>query len=171
MPKTLILFILLLSTSKIYANPSPLGIELNKSNLDDVKKTYRILRSTQNATQGYYNNFLDTQNIPMDTLSEVDVISNDNKIVEGVLLELNKNQFDEIYKMLSDKYKVLSSQLPFVGNKYVKLQDGDCYITIEAPHMSFKMSVAYITKNLENKYHNRLDTEQTTKQEKTKGML
>ena len=159
----------LLFADILYANPSPLGIELNKSTLDDVKKSYRIVTSNQN--EGYYYNVLDVQNVPIETLSRIILVSNSKNIIEVVLIELSKDKFDETYKMLSSKYKVLSSELPFVGDKYAKLQDGDCHILINAPHMSFTTSVMYTTKDFENKYHDRADKEQAAKQEQTKELL
>ncbi len=172
MRKKFIYFIsTLLYTTTLYSNPSPLGIELNKSTLDDVKKSYRVVQSSQNATEGYHNSLLDIENIQMDTLSEAVVISNETNIVEGVVLTLDKNKFDDINQTLSGKYKTLSSKIPFVGNKLVTFQDGDCHIIINAPHMSFSMSVAYVTKNLENKHSDRVDSEQKAKQQQTKNML
>lgn len=171
MSKKFITFITLLWTTALHANSSPLGIELNKATLEDVKKSYRILNSVPNSMKGYYTHFLDIQNIQMDTLSEVLVISNDNKIIEGVMLMLDKNKFDEFNKVLSDKYKVLSSNIPFVGDKNVRLQDGDCYILLDAPHMSFTMDMIYATKHLISIAGNRTDKERQEKKEKIKEML
>ena len=162
---------LLFNTSKIYANPSPLGIELNKTNLNDVKKSFRILKSEVNATNGYHNNFLDVKDISMDTLSEVNVISNEKNIIEAVSLTLDKKKFDEINQTLSEKYKLFTSDVPFVGDKIAIYEDGDCHVINHAPHMSFTMTIVYTTKKLESKYHDRANKEQKVKREQIKGML
>lgn len=158
MLKKCALFIFLLfPTSKIYANPSPLGIELNKSTLDDVKKSYRILISTPMFLEGYYNNLLDEKTIRVEGLSTASVISNKNNIIESVVLLLDKNKFTEVNQTLSEKYKVVFSNLLSDGDREVKLQDGDCEIIIQISQRDLTMTVIYATKNLANQYYNRTE--------------
>lgn len=46
--KFLLLLAILLSKVLSYANPSPLGLELNKSNLSDLTKKYTIIKKQPN---------------------------------------------------------------------------------------------------------------------------
>lgn len=146
--KNLILLVMIIIYSpNVFPAPEPFGIRLKKDTLQDVKKKYKIIKSEKNINNGFYNNYLDTKVLAIDTLSKFVAISNNEKVIEGVVLSLGKNNFDNIYETLSNKYETISSTIPFVGDKYVKFQDDECYIIIDAPHMSFTMTVNYITKN------------------------
>ena len=169
--KSILTILSILYMNILYANPSPLGLEINKATLDDVKKSYKILMSGQNATEGFYNNVIECHNIPMDTLSNVNVISNNNKIVEGVILDLSSSKFDEIYKMLSSKYKEFYNRNKFEGSKYAKFYNGDCFISIEMIHLDNKIILAYISNNFKEKHERRISKEKEDKERQTKELL
>lgn len=157
----------LLYTTALYSNPSPLGIELNKSTLDDVKKSYRIVAAGVKSVGKYHSSFLNVKDIQLDTLSVASVTFNEKNIVEGVDLTLDKNKFNEINQILSKKYKTVYSQNPPEGYKMIVFQDGDCTIGIHAPNAGFAMHIQYSTKALSNK----IEREYDMKQQQTKNML
>ncbi|EJA4333365.1 hypothetical protein MU943_004568, partial [Escherichia coli] len=42
--------------------------------------------------------------------------------------------------------------IPFVGNKFVRYKNGDDTIELDAPHMSFDMTLYYAEKNFMDQY-------------------
>lgn len=169
--KIILLAISIAFTTNVFANPAPLGIELNKATLNDVKSKYTVISSIPNATNGYYNNKLQTQNIDIKTLTHANVISNKDEVVEGLVLTLSNSQFDEVYNSLASKYQLIEKNIPFVGDKFAEFQDGDCVIQLNAPHMSFTMTLGYATKQFVEQYTNRTNKELQEEKEKAKQMF
>ena len=54
--------------------------------------------------------------------------------------------------MLIGKQTLVGKQIPFVGSKYARFKSGDVIIELEAPHMSFTMTVTYMTAAFERVY-------------------
>lgn len=167
----ILLSVVVICSSNAYPAPEPFGIKLKKDTLKDVKKRYTIIKSAKNINNGFYNNYLDIKNFKIDTLSKFVVISNNDQVIEGVVLSLSKNKFDQIYETLSDKYETLSSTIPFVGDKYIKFQDDECYVIIDAPHMSFIMTVTYTTKNLFEQNVIRIEKDENDRKDQQKKMF
>lgn len=130
------------------SNPNPIGITLNKTTLDELKKVHRVTGSSANAVAGYSNNFLDTSHIQMPSLTEATVVTNKGNVAEAVMLTMNRDAFKDIHKALQEKYKTVSSRIPHVGDRKVVFDANDCTITLSSPHMNFSMYVVYATKNL-----------------------
>ena len=165
------LWIILLAANSVYANPAPLGLEIGKATLEDVKKQYTITSSANNATSGYYNYYIDPKETGIDDVSKAVVICDDSDVVNAMFLDMPKTKFDAMAQMLREKYKVINQNIPHVGNAYVNLKDGDCEIELKAPHMSFDMTLSYITERLINAYQTRIKAEEAAKQAKEKSML
>lgn len=79
-----------------------------------------------------------------------------------------KDSFAKTLSALSGKYKLLEKQVPFVGNASAKLQQGESVIEMNAPHMSFAMSVHYLTKSLKQAFTQQASRERTA-QEKSQA--
>lgn len=147
----IIIFIsIIANSSSLYANPAPLNLEMNKANLQDVKKSYKIL------SQGNYplvgkEYFLDITNIDIQQLKQAYVLCDDNDIVKAVQLTIGKNRFHEIYESLAKKYKLVGKNIPHVGDKLAEFVDEDTRIVLEAPHMSFDMHLNYFTVDIAKK--------------------
>jgi len=154
-----------------YAAPSPLGLEIGKATLLDMKDKYKIISSKENATKNYYNHYLNINNANIKGLTKALVITNDKDIVEVVALTFHNSKFDEIYSTLAKKYSVQAAQIPFVGNKLVELKSDDILISIIAPHMSFDMNVYYSTKNFDDLSSARIKQEEQSESRKTESML
>ena len=45
---------------------------------------------------------------------------------------------------------MIAKDLPFVGNKLATFEADNCIIRLTAAHMSFEMSINYITKEFDN---------------------
>lgn len=166
---SLILVILFFSIVS-HANPKPLGLELNKSTLEEVKEKYKITGKEVNKWNGT-NYYIDTKTIDFKNVSEALIICNDNDIVQAVILVMSKNNFNELLGMLSEKYKLKEKEIPFVGNKKAVFIDGDCIISLDSPHLNFDMELSYITNEFHKKYLDKLQKEKQLEKEKKKDLL
>lgn len=81
-------------------------------------------------------------------LSSVVYIFDKDQRLAGVLMEMGKGRFDEVFSFLAGKYKVTSQQRPFVGDKFGGFKAKGATIELNAPHMSFEMNANYIRDDL-----------------------
>lgn len=51
--------------------------------------------------------------------------------------------FQEVRNQFAKSYHLVSEQIPFVGNSYAKFSEGNCFILIDAPHLSSDMTVDF----------------------------
>ena len=118
-----------------------------------MKAAHSAKSAGTNAYSGGDMYELDVSRIEFEGLKSVLVIFNPSGKVEAVVATLNKDRFDAVAKGLSGKYKTVSKQLPFVGNKKMVWADGNTEIVLDAPHLSFDMTMQYATKDLLRKFN------------------
>lgn len=53
--------------------------------------------------------------------------------------------FKRFFGLLKSKYRLVKSRQPFVGNQYARFDAPNARIELEAPHMSFEMTITYTT--------------------------
>lgn len=168
--RLLVLLSFLLCNVLSYANPSPLGLELDRSSLADLAKKYTIIKKQPNHWDGY-NYYIDVQDIQLENISSAMVICNDHQIIQAVVLSINKNKFQEFYDMLANKYTIKEKDVSLVGNKAVTFTDDQCTIILDAPYLDFNMELAYITNEFFKKFTDKFDKERRQKKEKVKELL
>jgi len=168
--KVLLLLTILLSNALSYANPSPIGLELDKSNLSDLTKKYTIIKKQPNHWDGYNYN-IDVKDIQLENISSALIICNDQEVIQAVILSIKKHKFQEFYDMLANKYTVKEKNIPFVGNKLAIFTDDQCTIILDAPHLDFDMELAYITNEFFKKFNDKSDKERKQKKDKVKELL
>lgn len=56
-------------------------------------------------------------------------------------LNFPKNKFDQLLPSLNEKYKLISKDIPFVGNKRAKFSDGNTEIALNSEHLSFNTTL------------------------------
>ncbi|HAS8352974.1 TPA: hypothetical protein I7721_17960 [Vibrio vulnificus] len=139
------------------ADVSVIGITINKDTKEDVVSKYEIISENGNVLT------LNEKNIPLDDVSSV-VVALENDKVKAVLLAIRKNKFDYFYNLLKGKYKLTKKEIPYVGNKYVSFIKDDVIISLDAPHLSFKMDLLYI----DREYDKSLKKRQKEKKENEK---
>lgn len=144
------LFCLILSfyAQHVWADPAPFGLEIGKTTIKDLKERYTVTDSGENKYSGGKMYSIKPSQIDFEGLQNVSTIfSNDGKLL-AVLTTLPKSKFDYLYDSLGKKYKLTAKEIPFVGNKSASYVDGNTEITIDAPHLSFDMSMNYISLDL-----------------------
>lgn len=60
--------------------------------------------------------------------------------------------FDKVYGRLAAKYPVVKKTVPFVGNKYARFESAGNVIELDAPHLSFTLTVTYMTRGFEQAF-------------------
>jgi len=162
-----VLSMLVLLTSVVNAgNVAPLGFVLGKTTYNEALKATPELRNkgVNKFSQGKMLSANGT-NWRLNGLKNTTLIFDKQQRLAAVLLKMNKNQFDSIFNHLKSKYNVVSKRIPFVGNKYAKLTVEDIEIEINAPHLSFEMTILYATKLFKKSFNN---TQHNEKKEKNK---
>ena len=99
-------------------------------------------------------------------LSEITFIFDASDKLAAVLMTLPKDSFQKTLSALLGKYKLIDKQVPFVGNASAKLQQGESVIELNAPHMSFEMTVTYMTKGLKQAFTQQASSERAAKEKK-----
>ena len=170
--KKIIIFIFFIALPFIvFAEPAPFGLEIGKSTIKDVKAKYGVQKTGINRYSNGEMYDLDVSDINFDGLQKVTVIFSTEGKLLAVLTTLPKNKFDYILSGLSNKYQLVSKNIPFVGNKSAKLIDGNTEITLDAPHLSFQMNMNYINKDLWKSYKEQSNAENQQKIKKEQSLL
>ena len=143
----------------VNANPAPLGFELDKASILDVKKKHEIIKCESNHWKGY-NYHIDISNIKLDGLTNLLIICNDANVIQAVIFTINRNKFTEFCNTLSKKYTLVKTQNPYLYKKEIKYTNGHCSIILEVSTMSHRMSLTYITNNFFQRFKTKQQEEQ-----------
>lgn len=149
------LILALLSSSQSFAQTVVLSQTIGKSTVKNlISSTDK--KHIQYAGMNKYSNgkmySVQGQAYGVAGLSNALFIFDQQDLLSGVVLTMDKNRFDDIKKILDEKYRLVSSQVPFVGNKSAKYRDGDVQIEINSPHLQFEMSVIYLNEKLRKNF-------------------
>jgi len=143
--KKLISICLLCIIFTINADPTPFGLEIGKATIKDVKKKYKAHHSGENRYTGGDMYSLDTSIIGIDGLQSATAIFDKKNRLVAMLTTFSKNKFQFLFDtMRQKKYKLAKKNIPFVGNKTAQFTDGKTTVYLDAPHLSFEMSLNYI---------------------------
>lgn len=153
-----VVFILLLLTftmiSFLWADPAPLGLEIGKATVKEAKEKFKLSLVGIN----YYTNGemydVDVSQIEMKYIKKCSLIFDKNGKLVAVIMTFSKSgsgqnnpEFQYYYKLLKEKYKLVKSEIPFVGDTYARFVSGNTEIILEAPHLSFTKTLTYINKD------------------------
>lgn len=170
MKKTFLAFFLLPILS--WADPNPLGFEINKAHYNSVKKTYQGQDVGTNKFSHGPMYSVSGRHIDMDGLKDALFIFNEQGVLQVVQLTFNnKNKFDELANQLASKYKMTKKQRPHVGNRYAEFKDGNSIIYLDAPHMSFNTTLVYANNGFVKAFRNISNNEEQQRKAKQKSML
>lgn len=158
--KKLVLLIVFFYSSLLYANPSPFGLEINKTTLKEAKEKYTLNFDDTN----FYSNgpmyYIKNNELDIDGLESVLLIFSKDEKLLAISTTFGKYKFKSLKENLSQKYQLVEKKLEFVGDQYVKYQNDETIIELKSPHMSFELSLLYIDKEFNEQ------VEQAVKQEK-----
>ncbi|HII1839617.1 hypothetical protein [Escherichia coli] len=136
-----------------YAGTTAFGMTLGETTLKEFKKEYpSAVDEGISEWSGGSIFSVPAQALDFDGVKRSYVIFTKDEKVTAIIIELNNKLFDRIHGMLSKKYKVSKKNIPFVGNKFVRYKNGDDTIELDAPHMSFDMTLYYAEKNFMDQY-------------------
>jgi hypothetical protein len=169
--KTLLLSALLLSSATAWADPAPFGLEIGKTTIKEMKEKYKTTSAGQNKYSGGDMYSIDPSQIDFEGLQEVTTIFSKEGQLLAVLTQLPKDKFEYLYESMGKKYKLVSKEIPFVGNKSAKFINGNTEITLDAPHLSFEMKMNYISKDLQKAFEAQRATENANKKSKESSQL
>lgn len=156
MKKILCFFVLGMFLSlKLWAEPTVFGMELGKMTESELKKNYSVSHLGVNLYSNGNMYSIPAESISFDDIQDVTAIFSEQGILTAVLAELPKSKFDYLKEVLSKKYSVESKNIPFVGDKTIKFRSAASQILLEAPHMSFKMSMNYFTNDFMDKFESK----------------
>ena len=137
----------------------------------ELKAKYNVSHTGTNKYSSGNMYSVPTSSIDFQGLKEVTTIFSTSGKLVAVLTTLPKSKFDYLNQALSGKYKLVNQQIPFVGNKSATYRDGSTEITLEAPHMSFDMSMNYINDDLMRAYKQQSEAEARQKQKSEASQL
>lgn len=169
------IFLAICSLSVLAGNAAPLGMELGVATLAQVKQS---LGGRTPLEDGGINKFSggsmlkgNGAGLEVEGLKEIVFIFDKSEKLAGVLMTMPKHDFKRTLDMLAGKYKVIQKNVPFVGNSFAKLRQGDSIIELEAPHLSFDMSLRYLSNQLVADFKKQSAAEAAAKQRKQAGAL
>lgn len=163
MKKGIALSLSLLSSLAV-ADPTIFDMELGKTTESQLKSMYSVQHTGLNKFSRGNMYSVPASNIEFEGLQEVTTIFDRNQVLVAVLTNFPKSKFDYLNQVIGSKYKLVSQKIPFVGNKSATYRDGSTEITLEAPHMSFTMSMNYINDDLMRSFNQQSEAEQKQKQ-------
>lgn len=163
--------LLLVGVVVAFANPAPFGFELGKATYSEVVAKYPAKQSGINEYSQGKVITVDKSNFELDGLQGNVVFTfdaNDNLV--AVVMTLHKDKFDDIFSSLR-KYKLINKNVPFVGDKSAKFEDGSCEIILDAPHLSFQMELIYVMSDLYKKVQNSTKQKEQNRKSKQDSMF
>jgi len=132
-------------------NAAPLGFEISVAKLADVRAQLGDRTTLKAAGTNKFSGgpmlVSNGAGLGIDGLQEITFIFDEEEVLQGVLLTLPK-RFRPTFETLRKKYKVVSQRIPFVGDAHARFSQGASAIILDAPHLSFEMSLHYLSDRL-----------------------
>lgn len=155
------------------ATVAPLGFAIGKATLKEVNKgvpggaklknngTHPTSRGVMLQAQG--------KAFDIEGLQDVLFIFDERETLITLAMKMDRNGFDRVYQNLAGKYQLVHKDIPFVGNKFARFQQGDIVIELEAPHLDFTMLVSYATAGFKKQIEQGSHQEAAQKQKREAG--
>lgn len=158
-------------SSVALADPTIFKMELGKTTERQLKSLYSVQHTGINKYSNGNMYSIPASAINFDGLQNVTTIFDTKGVLVAVLTTLPKSKFDYLNQTLSGKYKRTSQNIPFVGDKSSTYRDGETEITLNAPHMSFTMSMNYIRDDLKRTFNQQSEAEKRQKHKNEASQL
>lgn len=140
------------------ADPAPFGLEMGVATVDDARDRSR-LEHIGLSRYGHRHYRLNTADLHMEGLTEASAFFDEEGRLAAVLTVHGKARFDFLYNGLRARYRTVSEDIPFVGNKSARFEDGNTTIDLDAPHPSFTLSPHCWNSGLQRRVEGNLETE------------
>ncbi len=158
-----------------YAGVSALGFEIGTADFEQVRTALTEQGNVEHAGINKYSGgpmlLAPGSLFQIEGLNSALFIFDENAKLAGILMKMGKYKFNDIFGHLSSKYKLISKQIPFVGDSSAKFQQDDVHIEVDAPHLSFEMTVLYMKKTLLSKINSESSQEKKEQKAKEKSMF
>lgn len=154
---------------------APLGFAVGKVTLKEVNKAVPGSAKLNNEGTNRYSRgpMLKAlgKGFDIEGLQDVWFVFDEREVLVAVQMTMAKGGFDRVYQNLAGKYRLVRKDIPFVGDKYARFQQGDIVIELEAPHMKFTMTVTYQATGFEKQANAAVRQENTKKQKREAGQF
>ena len=153
-------------------NAAPFGMELGVATLAQVRQEIGDSSPLEDEGINKYTEgkmvSTDGRGLGVEGVQSVLFIFDKSEVLAGVIVTMPKDPV-RIFKMLSNKYKVVSNKIDsFMNFGSARLEKGASVVEINAPHLSFAMEVRYLTKSFVAA-HNRIVQEEAAEKERRKA--
>jgi hypothetical protein len=152
---------------------TPLGFAIGEAKRKTITETLAGKSDLKSDGINYYSQgpmlTIPGKGLGIEGLLDVRFIFDRHDTLVGVVMTLDKEfdqGFDKTYRRLAAKYHVVKKSVPFVGNKSARFEAGNTVIELEAPHLSFTMSLAYMTREFESGYRYKLRRDQKNREQR-----
>lgn len=162
--KALLPLCLLLASLPALAEPTVFGLTLAKSTESDMRQMYEAEPIGQNRYSDGPMYSIPKSSIEFEGLKNVTAIFDEGGVLQAVLTDLPKHKCDYLRSALSQKYTAYKEVIPFVGDKLIVYRSESTEITLSSPHMSFDMSMNYVTDEFMKRFEQRSAEEKKSKE-------
>lgn len=170
---------LITPAGKAVAEVSPLGFVIGKASLKDVEEG---LPAAAAVVDSGINKFtlgqmltVDGNGLEIQGLQTVTFVFTKDDRLDAVMMKMSRGsgvrdeRFNQILNHLSSQYKLVSKNVPFVGNKTAAFRKENVEISLDSPHMDFSMYVSYTTDSFNKRYKEISSAERQQKQQQEKS--
>lgn len=124
-----------------HAELSAFGFTLGKTTYAEVQS--RGQAAGTNRYSGGPMLTLSPGEVTLEGLQSFLLIFDPEQRLAAMVLTIGKHRFDSVHELLRGRYAVREARVPFVGNRYVRYGATGSTIELDAPHLSFEMTLLY----------------------------
>ena len=144
-----LLFVSLGTPCAFAANASFMGNEVGVTKCESAVKSLSDKARLEDNGISYYTEGKmykgNASGLGLEGAQTITLICDKSNTLVVVQVIINKDYFQSYQKMLKAKYKQNKLINPYVGNRYAKYTQGNSTVTLNAPHLSFEMTLGYAT--------------------------
>lgn len=153
------------------ADPTAFGLTLGASSEAEMNAQYQVEHLGVNRYSDGNSYRIPAHQVAFDGLKELTAIFDEQGTLTALLATFHKNRFDYLNQVIGEKYHRVSQQIPFVGNKKATFRDGGSDIIIDAPHMSFELTLSYLRDEFNTTFNQRTQQDQRQRREQEASQL
>jgi hypothetical protein len=132
----------------VWATMRPLGMEIGQATLAQAKSALANARWREagiNKWNGGRMYEISPDATGIEGLQSLTAIFSPEGRLVALLMTLDKSRLRDVLEALRTRYKVEAENIPFVGDASARFRSGNTLALVEAPHLSFNMTVSYLT--------------------------